>query len=168
MSEKTVVCNKCGERVPKKKFCYECAAPLALSVNQPTTNQEDKASTPVQVSDSVSLEVSKTANDVVNKQPTSSSTAVSRHTDSPGEISNGTPSSYAEAAAVGSYPSDKGSQQNDQAERVPNNGPAGSSDVIWNVNVTKSYSNNDVTAATYVAGGANKKVVMHRWAELGV
>ena len=157
MSATTVICSNCGERVPKKKFCCECAAPLALSVNQPTASQGDKASTPVQVS-SGSLGASKTANDVVNKQPTSSPTATARHTDGPSETTDGTPSSYAEAAAVGSHPSDEWSQQNNHAGRAPNNGPAGSSHVAWNANVSQSHSNKDVTAA---AGGANEKVVMH-------
>ena len=156
MSETTVTCNECGERVPKKKFCGECGKLLALSVNQPTTSQGDRDSTPVQVS-SVFLEISESANeqstDIVNKQPKLSSTTINRHTDGPNETTNGTPSSYAEAAAVGSRPSGEGSQQNNQAERVPNNGPAGSSGMMGNVTVMEQNNN-----GTSGASKANEKV----------
>ena len=149
MSETTVTCSECDERVPKKKFCCECGAQLTPSVNQPAISQGDKASTPV--SDSALLENSKIANgqgtDIVDEQPSSSSTTASH---SPNEKTNGTPSSYAEAAAVGSCPSDEGSQQNNQARRVPNNGPAGFPGMAVNVTVTES--NNDSS----VAGGASK------------
>ena len=163
MSETTVTCSKCGKCVPKKRFCFDCGASLELSVNQPTTSQGDKASTPV--SDSASLEASKLAKeqttDVVTNQPTFSSTTTSRI---PNEKTNGTPSSYAEASAVRSRPSDEGSQQNNQAGRVSNNGPAGSPGKAGNKSVTEL--NNDVTAATDVAGGANKaseKVIVHNY-----
>ena len=154
MSETTVICDECGEYVPKKKFCFECGAPLALSVNQPPTSRADTASTPVQVS-SVWLEVSGSANgqstDFGNtKQRMSSSTTISR---SPNAKTNGTPSSYAEAAAVRSHPSDKESQQNNQAGRVPNNGPADPPGIAANVSV--SVSNNDCIVATNVTGGTN-------------
>ena len=154
MSGTTVTCNECGEHVPKKKFCGECGKLLAVGVNQPTTSQGDKASTPVQVSDSVSLEASKIANrqstDIVNKQPTSSTTI----SPSPNEKTNGMPSSYADAAAVRSRPSGEGIQQNNQVGRVPNNGPAGSSGMAENVNVTET--NNDGVTAMNVTGGASK------------
>lgn len=157
MSETTVICNECGEYVPKKKFCFECGSPLALNVNQPPTSQVDTASTPVQVS-SVWLEVSESANgqstDFVNtKQPTSSSTTISRSTN---EKTDGTPSSYAEAAAVGSHPSDEESQQNNQAGRVPNNGPADHPGMAAKVSV--SVSIDDCIIATNVTGGTNGRV----------
>ena len=154
MSETTVVCSKCGERVPKKKFCFECGAQLVSSINpQPTTSQGDKAST--SGSDSASLEAIELANgqrtDVVDKQPMSSSTTTSRN---PNEKANGMPSSYAEATAVGSRPSNKESQQDNQAGRVPNDEPTGSLGMVGSVTLMES--NNNSSAATNVAGGANK------------
>lgn len=147
MSEATVTCKECGEHVPKKKFCGECGKPLiAVPVNQPTTSHGDKASTPVQISDSASLEASKITNgqstEVVNKQPTSSTTV------------NGTPSSYAEAAAVESRRSGEGSQPSNQAEKVSNNGLPGSSGMAGNGNVTET--NNDGATTMNVTGGATK------------
>ena len=153
MSETTVTCSKCGECVPKQKFCGECGAPLAPRVNQPTTSQGDKASTPGQAF-SVTLEANKSANGqstVVNKQPMPSSTTSSG---SPNEKTNGTQSSYAEVAAVKSHPSGKGSQQDNQVGRVPNSGAPGSSGMAGNVSVTES--NNDCTAAMNVTGGTSK------------
>ena len=153
MSDTTVTCSKCRERVPKKKFCFECGAPLASSVNQPTTSQEDKGSTPV--IDSASLEAgiaNGQSTDVVNKQPTSSFATTSC---SPNEKTNGTPSSYAEAASVGTRPLDEGHGQSNQTGRpVPNNG---STDAPGNAgSVTVTELSNDVTTATNVADGANK------------
>ena len=150
MSETTVTCNKCGELVPKKRFCGECGQPLALSVNQPTASQGDRDSTPVQVS-SISLEINESTNeqstDIVNKQPTLSSMTINRHTDGPNETTKDTSSSYAEAASVGSRPSGEGSQQNNLTERVPNNGPGGSSGMMGNVTVTEQ-SNNGTSGAS--------------------
>ena len=130
MSDSTVVCNSCGERVPRKRFCFECGK--ALDANQPsTTSQQEKITTPVQVADSVSLDVGSGANesgggqstDPVNKPPTPPTTTP----DSPPKKEvNATPS-YAAAARTNL--SDEGNingQQSNQGNLSTPEPPAGS------------------------------------------
>ena len=178
MSETTVTCSKCSERVPNKKFCFECGAALIPKVNQPTTCQGDKGEdkSGIPVFDSVSVEASKISNgqstDVVNKQPTSSSSATSSR--SPNEKTNGTPSSCAEAASVGSRPLDEGREQSNQTGKpVPNNGLTDASGKAAEGNVSVTEASNNVIAATNVAGGAseanekvNVRILMH-WVDKG-
>ena len=51
MSETTVICKDCGERVPKKLFCGECGASLKIRIaSQSTAREKDKlVKSPVQV-----------------------------------------------------------------------------------------------------------------------
>ena len=151
MSETTITCKGCGERVPKKRFCGECGASLAI-INQPTSKQ-DKISTPVQVADSVSLDVeaNKSAGgqttDAVNKPPTPPTITPSRTDDPRG--SGGT-SSYAEAARSSnlSHEEKRNAQQNNQGG-LSNNRPT------ENLNMTVHMSRNDGTAAR-VDNGTSK------------
>ena len=53
--DNVITCPQCNELVPRKKFCCECAAPLAI-VTQPTASTskatDSEPHSPVQVSDS--------------------------------------------------------------------------------------------------------------------
>ena len=51
MSETTVTCNECGERVRKMKYCAECGAALKIRIaSQSTARQGDElVRSPVQV-----------------------------------------------------------------------------------------------------------------------
>ena len=143
MSDNTIICDKCGERVPRKRFCFECGE--ALGVNQPvTTTQQEKISTPVQVADSVLLDAGANESrvgqntDAVNKPPTSPTTTSSRI--------DSVPPSYAEAAR--SNVSDEGNtngQQSSQRSLSNTKAPAGSVSSSEKFNV--AVSRNDGTAA---------------------
>ena len=160
MSETTITCNKCGERVPRKRFCCECSAPLGV-VNE--TSGQGKISNPVQVSDSVSPDIHEANNsageqstDAVNKPPTSpATTTTSSHTDhrfiNPTDDPN--KPSYAEAARPSLLDGGKANgQQNNQGSLSNSGGPAGSTENQFRVTVT----GNDGTAAN-VDSGASKQ-----------
>ena len=87
MSEETdnlITCSRCKELVPRKKFCCECAAPLAI-VTQPSTTQptgpaskaaDSEPHPPVQVSDCVPSNIESTigsneevSSNALNKAP---------------------------------------------------------------------------------------------------
>ena len=107
MSETTVVCDKCGKRVPKMRFCGECTAPLPAMSTDSTSQQ---ISTPVQVSsDSGATEnvsgqqvnADTAPNDTVTPPPTltAPSTVLDAANSNEGDGSESTPSSsHAEAA----------------------------------------------------------------------
>ena len=163
MSETTVICSKCGEHVPKKRFCGECGEPLAIT-NQPTATQQGQVSTPVQVADSGSLNIGDEgvggqSSDAGNGPPTLPPTTVSGHPGSPNEETNVTPSSYAEAARSNvSDAQNTSSQQNNQGT-LPNTGPAGSIGHTQKLNVIASKNGGTAANANGGASVTNKKVL---------
>lgn len=166
MSEITITCKECGQCVPKKRFCGECGAPLAIT-NQPTSKQ-DKISTPVQVVDSVSFDTDKSAGgqntDVVNQHSTPPTTTHNR-TDGSSRGASGTPS-YEEAGQSNVSEEEKGNgQQNNQGGLVNNIGPArGPTSSSENSNaMTVHLLRNDGTAANVDNGASksNEKVKNH-------
>ena len=151
MSETTVTCSKCGERVPKKRFCGECAAPLAV-VNQPTTTGQDGV-TPAQAIDSVSphTEANNTSiydnTDAVNEPPTSPPTTCSHAADSPNKGSTITPS-YADATR-----SNLDGGKADQRSSSNNGGPTASTENQFTCVVTSTVPSN----AAKVDSGSSKQ-----------
>lgn len=140
MSETTINCAKCGKCVPKKPFCGECAAPLAV-VNQPTTNQQDNVSTPVQVADSLNIGANESTGaqitDTVKDQPTlqTRATTIGQNEGTTGAKR----SSYAEAAQL-NLPDERRTNSQQNIEENLNNGQRGPT----SMNVT--VSSNDGTA----------------------
>ena len=116
MSEETdnlINCPRCKELVPRKKFCGECAAPLAI-VTQPSTTQptgpaskaaDSEPHPPVQVSDCVPSNVESTIGS--NEEVSSSALNKTPPVVSPVVATSSVPNSETNTSVV---PSDRGQQ----------------------------------------------------------
>jgi len=150
MSETTVICEECGERVPRKRFCFECGGSLVI-VTQPTTEQS-KVSTPVQGTDSATGEQGIDAPKAPERKPRAQTLpTITTPTQTANQTQAEAPS-YAEATQ--SKPPDEGRSGNRQSSSA-NNEQTGPTDNSGKISV--KVSRNDGSAAN-VDIEATKKV----------
>ena len=154
MSETTVICKECGERVPRKRFCCECSASLAI-VTQPTTSKQSRVSIPVQDTDSATGGHGQSIDAL--KEPEKQQRAQTPSSTTPSHTATGTGDTQSFAEVTRSNTSNEGrpgSQQNSQGCSA-NNEQTGFTGITEKISV--NVSRNDGSAAN-VYSETSKKV----------
>jgi len=165
MSETTVKCAECGERVPKKRCCWECGSPL-VETTPTRQDKNEQVSTPVQVSDSILSDGRPSEQNIstINEPPTATSGTTpntDRANEGTSDKSASTPSSYADVTRSNSSGGRKVNSQEDNQGSLSNNESANPASVSFTVSFTVS-KNNAVTAPK-IDSGATKEVNEKVW-----